>query len=38
MLQDRCTTDLRKGLELMAKGDLTFEVTPVTPLIDEPVQ
>jgi len=36
MLQDRCTTDLRKGLELMAKGDLTFEVTPVTPLIENP--
>jgi methyl-accepting chemotaxis protein len=33
MLQERCTTDLRKGLELMARGDLTFVVTPVTPLI-----
>ena len=34
MLMDRCTTDLRKGLELMAGGDLTFEITPVTPLIE----
>ena len=34
MLMDHCTTDLRKGLELMAVGDLTFEVTPVTPLIE----
>ena len=34
MLQDRCATDLRKGLELMAGGDLTFEVTPVTPPIE----
>jgi methyl-accepting chemotaxis protein len=34
MLQERCTTDLQKGLELMAKGDLTFEVTPVTPRIE----
>jgi methyl-accepting chemotaxis protein len=34
MLQDHCTTDLRTGLEAMAAGDLTFTVTPVTPLID----
>ena len=35
MLVSHCTTDLRKGLGLLAEGDLTFEVTPVTPLIDE---
>ncbi|MFN8222912.1 MAG: methyl-accepting chemotaxis protein [Gaiellales bacterium] len=34
MLQDHCTTDLRTGLEKMASGDLTFAVTPVTPLIE----
>ena len=34
MLQDRCTSDLRKGLELMARGDFTFEVRPATPPID----
>ncbi len=34
MLMARCTTDLRQGLELMAVGDLTFEITPVTPLIE----
>ena len=36
MLQERDTTDLRKGLALVAQGDLTFEVTSVTPLIDDP--
>lgn len=35
MLMDHCTTDLRHGLENVAAGDLTFEVTPVTPLIDD---
>ncbi|MFN8223845.1 MAG: HAMP domain-containing methyl-accepting chemotaxis protein [Gaiellales bacterium] len=35
MLEQHCTTDLRTGLERVAQGDLTFEVVPVTPLIDE---
>jgi methyl-accepting chemotaxis protein len=35
MLQEHCSTDLRRGLELMATGDLTFAVTPVTPTIEE---
>jgi methyl-accepting chemotaxis protein len=35
MLQEHDTTDLRKGLESIAQGDLTFEVTPVTPAIDD---
>ena len=35
MLVAHCTTDLRKGLGLLADGDLTFEVVPVTPRIDE---
>lgn len=34
MLAERCTSELREGLELMAKGDLTFEVAAVTPLIE----
>jgi methyl-accepting chemotaxis protein len=34
MLQDHCATDLRTGLERMAAGDLTYEVTPVTPPIE----
>ena len=36
MLQDRCSTDLRNGLNAMADGDLTNTITPVTPLIDDP--
>jgi methyl-accepting chemotaxis protein len=36
MLQDRCATDLQRGLEAMSEGDLTVEVTPVTPLIENP--
>jgi methyl-accepting chemotaxis protein len=36
MLQDHCTTELRAGLGRLAEGDLTYEVTPVTPLIDNP--
>lgn len=35
MLQEHCTTDLERGLERMARGDLTFEVTPVTPPIEK---
>ena len=34
MLQDRCATDLRRALEAMAGGDLTVEITPVTPPIE----
>jgi methyl-accepting chemotaxis protein len=34
MLQDHCAADLRRGLELLAQGNLTFEVTPVTPPIE----
>jgi methyl-accepting chemotaxis protein len=36
MLGARCATDLKVGLEKIASGDLTFPVTPVTPLIDNP--
>jgi methyl-accepting chemotaxis protein len=36
MLKDHCTTDLRTGLGHVAEGDLTFEVVPVTPHIDNP--
>jgi methyl-accepting chemotaxis protein len=36
MLQDRCATDLQRGLEAMSAGDLTVEVTSVTPLIENP--
>ncbi len=32
-LQDNCSTDLGSALERMAKGDLTVEITPVTPPI-----
>ena len=32
-LAERCTSELREGLESMAKGDLTFEVTATTPRI-----
>jgi methyl-accepting chemotaxis protein len=35
MLMEHCATDLRKGLELISQGDLTFMVTPVTPPIEE---
>jgi methyl-accepting chemotaxis protein len=35
MLRDRCATDLRTALEAMAEGDLTIEVTPVTPPIEK---
>ena len=38
MLQDHCATELRNGLNAMADGDLTYEVTPVTPLIDNPAK
>jgi methyl-accepting chemotaxis protein len=34
MLRDRCTTDLAAALRNMAAGDLTTEVTPVTPPIE----
>jgi methyl-accepting chemotaxis protein len=34
MLMGHCTKDLSHGLELMSRGDLTFEVTPVTPEIE----
>jgi methyl-accepting chemotaxis protein len=34
MLQDNCATDLRRGLELLARGDLTYDITPVTPPIE----
>jgi methyl-accepting chemotaxis protein len=34
LLRERCTTDLRAGLDRFATGDLTAEVTPVTPLIE----
>jgi methyl-accepting chemotaxis protein len=35
MLHEHCATDLRKGLELMAQGDLTFDVVPATPPIEQ---
>jgi methyl-accepting chemotaxis protein len=35
MLRDCCVTDLSAGLTAMAGGDLTHEVTPVTPLIGD---
>jgi methyl-accepting chemotaxis protein len=31
MLREHCTTDLRSALQSVAAGDLTIEVTPVTP-------
>src|SRR4051812_20732319 len=36
MLRDPCARDLRGALEGMADGDLTIEVTPVTPPIENP--
>ena len=33
-LRDHCATDLEKALDAMAHGDLTVEVTPVTPRIE----
>jgi methyl-accepting chemotaxis protein len=36
LLRDHCTTDLAGGLDAVAAGDLTRQVTPVTPLIDDP--
>jgi methyl-accepting chemotaxis protein len=35
MLKEHCVTDLRSGLERMATGDLTVEVVPVTPPIEQ---
>jgi methyl-accepting chemotaxis protein len=35
MLMENCATDLRTGLEKMSTGDLTFEITPVTPPIED---
>ena len=34
MLRENCTTDLREAIAAMAQGDLTVEVTPVTPYIE----
>ncbi|MFL5962776.1 MAG: methyl-accepting chemotaxis protein [Gaiellaceae bacterium] len=34
-LVERCTTDLRRGLEAMARGDLTVAVSPSTPPIEQ---
>ncbi len=36
MLREHCASDLRVGLEALAHGDLTVQVTPVTPLIPNP--
>jgi methyl-accepting chemotaxis protein len=36
MLQDKCATYVRDGLEALAEGDLTRHYEPVTPLIDNP--
>jgi methyl-accepting chemotaxis protein len=36
MLQDKCVSYLREGLEGFAEGDLTRRYEPVTPLIDDP--
>jgi len=36
MLQEKCMTYVRDGLEALAEGDLTREYEPVTPLIDNP--
>jgi methyl-accepting chemotaxis protein len=36
MLQDKCMTYVRDGLEALAGGDLTRRYEPVTPLIDNP--
>jgi methyl-accepting chemotaxis protein len=35
-LEQHCTTDLANALVAVADGDLTREVTPVTPLIEQP--
>jgi methyl-accepting chemotaxis protein len=35
-LSGHCVTELQKGLRAMSEGDLTYEVEPVTPLIDDP--
>ena len=35
-LRDHCSTQLTAGLSAVAKGDLTVEVIPVTPLIEDP--
>jgi methyl-accepting chemotaxis protein len=34
-LQQHCAADLQKGLRLVATGDLTFEVVPVTPPLED---
>jgi methyl-accepting chemotaxis protein len=34
MLSGHCAAELGIGLQSMAEGDLTYEVTPITPLID----
>jgi methyl-accepting chemotaxis protein len=34
LLSGHCVTELQKGLRVMSEGDLTYEVEPVTPLID----
>src|SRR6185436_20187532 len=34
-LTDRCATDLSAGLDGMARNDLTFKVTPVTPRLPD---
>ena len=36
MLQEKCMTYVRDGLEALADGDLTRQYEPVTPLIDNP--
>ncbi|MGN6378527.1 MAG: methyl-accepting chemotaxis protein [Gaiellales bacterium] len=36
MLEKHCATDLEAALARMAQGDLTVEVVPVTPLIENP--
>jgi methyl-accepting chemotaxis protein len=38
LLSGHCVTELQKGLRAMAEGDLTYEVEPVTPLIDNPAK
>ncbi|HEY4095329.1 MAG TPA: methyl-accepting chemotaxis protein, partial [Baekduia sp.] len=35
MLRDRCAADLREGLNRFAQGDLTQEVTPSTPMLQD---
>ena len=35
MLQNNCASDLRTGLTRIAEGDLTFEVVPSTPRIED---